>query len=169
MAEGLKPFSNLSRALYGTKLVMIWERLLPALAPFMVSLGAIGVAGQWGLFLHMALGLHIGLMIALFIIAAIAGAYFLKDFKTPSFSEINERLALDNDLKPERLLAMRHETKQPPLKLGKAKAGFAKGDPMALRFVLVLLAVFGLVIKGPVPVSQIKHALLPFCHSEKLK
>jgi hypothetical protein len=95
------------------------------------------------------------------ILCIIAAIRSILRFRAPTFTEINTRLALDNDLRPERLLAMRHEKKQPPLKVGKAKAGIAASDPFALRYVALAAAILGFLILGPVPVAQLASGFMP--------
>ena len=162
--SGQSPLSALNRALFWTRAVMIWERLLPVVFPFVlfVLLGA--VAAQWGLFLRMSGPLHavlLGLGVAVTIGSAVRG---ILRFRMPSFTELNTRLAVDNDLKPERLLAMRPANDQPSLKIGKAKAGIAAADPFALRYVALVAAMMGFLILGPVPVSQVLSGFCPFSH-----
>ncbi|WP_140984146.1 DUF4175 family protein [Asticcacaulis tiandongensis] len=146
--------SRLKRAFALTGTIMVWERVLPALTPFVLWGVSILVAGQWGLWSHLAFEGHATVMVAGLLMALVVSVRFLRRFRRPSFTETNQRLALDNRLRPERLLAMRHETQQPRLRTGKAKAGLAAGDPMALRYVLLLIAAFGLWTQGPVSVSQ---------------
>lgn len=146
--------SRLKRAFALTGTIMVWERVLPALTPFLLWGLSILVAGQWGLWSHLAFEGHAAVMVAGLLLALVVSVRSLRRFRRPSFTETNQRLALDNRLRPERLLAMRHETQQPRLKTGKAKAGLAAGDPMALRYVLLLIAAFGLWTQGPVSASQ---------------
>lgn len=156
------PFAPLNRGLFGTKLVMIWERLLPALSPFVVLALLIAVAGQWGLFARLPTpSAHAAVLAVGFVLALIASVRYARRFRLPGFTEINTRLALDNGLKPERLLAMRHEKAQPNLKIGKPKAGLAAGDPFALRYVALVAAIFGFILLGPVPLSKIASAFTP--------
>lgn len=160
------PFAPLNRGLFLTRLVMIWERLLPALSPFVVLVLLIAVAGQWGLFEHMPTpSAHAAVLIVGFVLALIAAIRSLRRFRMPGFTEINVRLALDNGLKPEKLLAMRHMKDQPRLKVGKPKAGLAQGDPFALRYIALTAAIFGFVLLGPVPLSKIEAAFCPAAHS----
>jgi hypothetical protein len=56
---------------------------------------------------------------------------------------------------------MRHEKKQPPLKVGKAKAGIAASDPLALRYVALAAAVLGFLILGPVSLAQLASGFMP--------
>jgi len=153
-------FAPLNRGLFGTRLVMIWERLLPGLSPLLVLVLLIAVAGQWGLFQRLTPTAHAAILIAGLVVAMIASLRSLRGFSMPSFTEINTRLAADNGLKPERLLAMRHQKAQPKLRLGKAKAGLAAGDPFALRYLALAAAVFGLILLGPVPLSRIAAAFM---------
>jgi hypothetical protein len=154
--------SNLNRALFWTRTVMIWERLLPAVFPFFLFVMLVAVAAQWGLFLKMPELVHLGLLSAGVVVAGIASVRAALRFRLPTFTEVNTRLAVDNDVKPERLLAMRHEVSQPRLRIGKAKAGIAAADPFALRFVALVAAMLGFLIFGPVPVNQVLHGFLPF-------
>jgi len=140
---------------------MIWEQILPALTPFLLLAGAIAVAAQWGLFLPLGSMAHIALLSAGVVAALIAAMLNLRGLRVPSFTEINSRLALDNGLKPEALIGLRHKANQPPLKIGKAKAGLAKGDPLALRYLMLILVGFGYLFQGPVPLSQIADGYLP--------
>lgn len=156
-----KPFSKLNRALFWTRAVMFWEQILPALTPFLLLAGAIAVAAQWGLFTGLDPILHIAILSAGVIAAGAAGALNLRDLRTPSFSEVNSRLALDNGVPPEVLIGLRHKAKQPALKIGKARAGLAKGDPFALRYLMLILVGFGYLFQGPVPLSQIAEGYLP--------
>lgn len=156
-----KPLSKLSRALFWTHVVMIWEQILPAVTPFLLLAGAIAVAAQWGLFAGLSPMVHLAVLTAGAVVAAIAAVLNLRGFKKPSFTEINTRLALDNGVKPDVLIGMRHKVKQPSLKIGKAKAGMAKGDPLALRYLMLILFGFGYLLQGPVPLSQIASAYMP--------
>ncbi len=163
--SGQSPFSSLSRALFWTRAVMIWERLLPVVFPFVLFILLVAVAAQWGLFLHMSRALHALLLCLGIALAGVASIRGLFRFHPPSFTELNSRLAVDNGLKPERLLAMRHESEQPHLRVGKAKAGIAVADPFALRFVALVAAMMGFLILGPVPVSQVLAGFCPFDHA----
>ncbi|MDI7776045.1 DUF4175 family protein [Asticcacaulis sp. EMRT-3] len=155
------PFAPLNRALFATKVLMIWERLLPALFPYVLLAIWVAVAAQWGLFQHLSTPAHASVLIVGFVLTFIASVRAARRFRMPGFTEINNRLALDNGLKPERLLAMRHEISQPPLKLGKAKAGIAEADPFALRYVALVAAIFGFILLGPVPMERIMSAFVP--------
>ena len=141
---------------------MVWERALPIVVPFPLLALLVAVAGQWGLFLvvpewaHAAI-LVVGLLAAIY--AAVRGALA---FRVPSFTEINTRLAVDNDLKPEQLLGMRHRKDQPVLRIGKAKAGIAAADPFALRFVALVMVALGFLILGPGSFSRMPASFCPF-------
>jgi len=156
-----KPLSRLSRALFWTKAVMLWEQILPALTPFLLLAGAIAVAAQWGLFLGLGPVVHIAILSAGVVAALIVAVLNLRGLRVPGFTEINSRLALDNAVKPEVLIGLRHKATQPPLKIGKARAGLAKGDPLALRYLMLLLVGFGYLFQGPVPLSQIADGYRP--------
>lgn len=162
--SGRKPssLSPLNRGLFGTRLVMIWERILPALFPYVLLVFIIAVAGQWGLFLHMSKPLHLALAAAGFVIALMASVRAILHFRMPSFTELNTRLAVDNGLKPERLIGMRHEVEQPSLRVGKPKAGIAESDPFALRYVALVAALLGFLILGPVPWSRVESGFMLF-------
>jgi hypothetical protein len=136
------PFSPLNRALFCTECVMIWERVLPAVTPFLLFCGTVAVAAQWGIFNGLNGLIHLGIVAAGLSVAVSLALWQVVKFKPPSFSEINQRLAIDNDTRPEALLALRHVKTQPNLKLGKPKAGIAKGDPLALRYLLIMLSIF---------------------------
>ena len=157
-----RPFSNLNRGLFWTRTVMVWERLLPALFPFVLLVLLVAVAAQWGLFLPLSPLVHAAILATGMLVAIFACVRAIMRFRQPTFTEVNTRLAVDNRLKPERLLAMRHELDQPRLKIGKAKAGIAVSDPFALRFVALMAAVMGLLILGPVPASRIAQGFCPF-------
>ena len=146
--------SPLNRGLFGTRMVMIWERLLPALFPYVLLVLLVAVAGQWRLRLHTPLWLHIAIVVAGFQDAVVASSRAILRFRLPSFTELNTRLAVDNDVKPERLIGMRHQVEQPALRVGKAKAGIAEADPFALRYLALLAALLGFLIFGPVPLSR---------------
>lgn len=156
------PLSNLNRALFWTRTVMVWERLLPAAFPFVLFVMLVAVAAQWGLFLHVPELVHLAILAAGLVAAGVASVRAALRFRNPTFTEVNSRLAVDNGVKPERLLAMRHEVSQPVLRIGKAKAGIAAADPFALRFVALVAAMLGFLIFGPVPVSQVVNGFLPF-------
>ena len=156
------PLSNLNRALFWTRTVMVWERLLPAVFPFVLFVMLVAVAAQWGLFLHVPEQAHLAILAAGLVAAGVASVRAALRFRNPTFTEVNSRLAVDNGVKPERLLAMRHEVSQPVLRIGKAKAGIAAADPFALRFVALVAAMLGFLIFGPVPVSQVVNGFLPF-------
>jgi hypothetical protein len=156
------PLAPLNRGLFLTKAVMIWERLLlPVIFPFVLLALLVAVAGQWGLFVLLPKAAHIAVLVAGLVICLVASVRMALRFRMPSFTEVNMRLALDNDLRPERLLAMRHEKQQPPLKVGKAKAGIAASDPLALRYVALALAILGFLIMGPVSVNQVASGFMP--------
>lgn len=146
----------------GTEWVMMWERILPALAPVVVSLALIAVAGQWGLFALLVPLAHAGVLAGIAIVTGLFVVRGLMRFKRPTFQEIIARLAADNGYEYHQVLGMRHLKAHPKLKVGKAKAGLAQGDPMALRFVAALVAVLGFLVIGPVPVNQIGAAFNPF-------
>ena len=156
------PLAPLNRGLFLTQATMIWERLLlPAIFPFVLLALLVAVAGQWGLFAQMPKVAHIAVLAVGVVICVVASMRLALRFRMPSFTEINTRLALDNDLRPERLLAMRHEKQQPPLKIGKAKAGIAASDPLALRYVALAAAILGFLILGPVPVEEVASGFMP--------
>ncbi len=157
------PLAPLNRGLFLTKVTMVWERLLlPAIFPFVLLALLVAVAGQWGVFALVPKVAHIAVLVAGAVICVVASVRMVLRFRMPSFTEINTRLALDNDLRPERLLAMRHEKQQPPLKVGKAKAGIAASDPLALRYVALAAAILGFLIVGPVPVERVASGFMPF-------
>ncbi|MBW8881240.1 MAG: DUF4175 family protein [Asticcacaulis sp.] len=151
----------MNRALFWTQGVMIWERVLPALFPYVLLVVLIAVAAQWGVFVNMPAWLHAGLLSAGLLVAIFLSLRAIFRFRLPTFTEVNTRLAVDNGVKPERLLAMRHEADQPALKVGKPKAGIAVADPFALRFVALVAAVLGFLVLGPVPWSQIERGFCP--------
>lgn len=156
------PLAPLNRGLFFTKATMIWERLLlPSLFPFVLLALLLAVAGQWGLFALVPQPAHIATLVFGLILCIIAAVRTILRFRMPTFTEINTRLALDNDLRPEHLLAMRHETQQPPLKVGKAKAGIAASDPFALRYVALAAAILGFLIQGPVSVERVTSGFMP--------
>ncbi len=156
------PLAPLNRGLFLTKATMIWERLLlPAIFPFVLLALLVAVAGQWGVFARVPQIAHIAVLVVGLILCIIAAIRTILRFRAPTFTEINTRLALDNDLRPERLLAMRHEKQQSPLKVGKAKAGIAASDPFALRYVALAAAILGLLIQGPVSVEQVVSGFMP--------
>ncbi len=161
-----QPLSNLNRALFWTRTVMVWERLLPAVFPFVLLALLVAVAAQWGAFLHIDPLAHTAILLGGLLMACVAAVRTVLSFRQPTFTEVNTRLAIDNGVKPERLLAMRHEAKQPALRIGKAKAGVAVSDPFALRFVALVAAILGLVIHGPVPVQQVAQGFCPFPQSQ---
>ena len=161
MSPSQSPVSRLNRALFWTKATMVWERLLPAIFPFVVLGLLIAAAGEWGLFLWVPLFVHLLCLAVGLLVTVIISVRALFGFRLPSFTEINGRLATDNGLKPERLIAMRHEVVQPKLKIGKAKAGIATADPFALRYVAIAAIVLGLLINGPVPLSRVQTAFFP--------
>lgn len=156
------PISPLNRALFGTRLVMMWERLLPAIFPYVLLVVLVAVAAQWGLFMRMPRLVHLALLAAGLVAAVVVSVRAALRFRMPSFTELNTRLALDNGLKPERLLAMRHETGQPRLRIGRAKAGIAVADPFALRYVALVAAMLGFLVIGPVPWSRVAAGFCPF-------
>ena len=156
------PLAPLNRGLFLTKATMIWERLLlPSLFPFVLLVLLVAVAGQWGLFALVPQVAHIAALAIGLIFCIIAAVRTILRFRMPTFTEINTRLALDNGLRPERLLAMRHEKNQPPLKVGKAKAGIAASDPFALRYVALAAAILGFLIQGPVSVERVASGFVP--------
>lgn len=156
MSSNKSPMAPLNRGLFLTKMTMIWERLVvPFLFPYVLLALLIVVAGQWGLFAPLSKPVHLAILAAGFVIVSVASVRAALRFRMPSFTEINTRLAVDNALRPERLLAMRHEKQQPPLKVGKAKAGIAASDPFALRYVALAAAILGFLIMGPVPVERL--------------
>jgi hypothetical protein len=156
------PLAPLNRGLFFTKATMIWERLLlPAIFPFVLLFLIVAVAGQWGLFVWVPTPAHIAVLTIGLLICVTAAVRMALRFRMPTFTEVNTRLALDNDLRPERLLAMRHEKKQPRLKVGKAKAGIASADPFALRYVALSAAILGFLILGPVSLERVVGGFMP--------
>ncbi|HTM80239.1 DUF4175 family protein [Asticcacaulis sp.] len=156
------PLAPLNRGLFLTQATMIWERLLlPAIFPFLLLALLVAVAGQWGLFALVPKPVHIAVLAVGLVICVVAAVRLALRFRMPTFTEINTRLAVDNDLRPERLLAMRHERQQPSLKVGKAKAGIAASDPFALRYVALAAAILGFLILGPVSVDQVASGFMP--------
>ena len=131
---------------------MVWERLVPVVAPFLVLGLVLAVAGQWGVFKRILPVWH-----AAFIAAIRASMRF----KMPDFGALYRRVASDNDMTYEQILNLRHQPNQPRMRLGRPKAGIAQADPFALRFVAVLMAALGYLIFGPVPVSQWVEAFTP--------
>jgi hypothetical protein len=79
----------------------------------------------------------------------------LRHVTWPNYRDSMTRLARDNGLTYEKLLGVRHQTTQPAFKVLRPRAGLAKGDPLALRFVILLAALFGLWIKGIPSLSQL--------------
>lgn len=157
-------FAPVQRAVVITRLIMIWERLVPVVTPYVILAALIAVAGQWGLFQHVTRLWHIGLLVAGAIIATMAAITHLLRFRLPGFIELYQRIAVDNDMPYERILNLRHQHAQPRLRIGQPKAGMAEADPLALRFVAVLMAVLGYLIFGPVPTTQIHQAFTPLSH-----
>ena len=155
-------FSRLNRALFWTRAVMVWERALPAVVPFPLAALLIAVAGQWGVFLAVPQWSHAAILALALLIAIYAAIRAALAFRLPSFTELNTRLAVDNDLRPEQLLALRHEKEQPALRIGKAKAGIAAADPFALRFVALVLIVLGFLVLGPGSFARMGPSFCPF-------
>lgn len=155
-------FSRLNRALFWTHTVMVWERLLPVLVPFPLLALLVAVAGQWGLFLIVPTWAHIAILVVGLLVAIYAAVRSAMAFRKPTFTEVNTRLAVDNEMKPEQLLGMRHQKNQPALRIGKAKAGIAKADPFALRFVALAMLVLGLLILGPSSVYRMPASFCPY-------
>ncbi len=155
-------FSRLNRALFWTKAVMVWERILPIIVPFPLLALLVAVAGQWGLFLVVPLWAHIAILVIGLLIAIYAAVRAALNFRLPSFGEVNTRLAVDNEMKPEQLLGLRHAKDQPSLRIGKAKAGIAKADPFALRFVALVMIMLGFLILGPSSFSRVPPSFCPF-------
>ena len=94
-----RPFSNLNRALFWTRTVMVWERLLPALFPFVLLFLLVAVAAQWGLFLKLPPMVHAGILAAGLLVAIFACVRAVMRFRQPTFTEVNTRLAVDNRMK----------------------------------------------------------------------
>ena len=140
---------------------MVWERLVPVVAPFLVLGLVLAVAGQWGVFKRILPVWHAGLIITGVIVAFIAAIRASMRFKMPDFGALYRRVASDNDMTYEQILNLRHQPNQPRMRLGRPKAGIAQDDPFALRFVAVLMAALGYLIFGPVPVSQWVEAFTP--------
>lgn len=140
---------------------MVWERLLPVWVPFVLLALLVAVAGQWGLFIRLPVWAHVVVLAAGLMVAVIAALRAALRFRWPDFVDIHRRVAVDNGLKYQRILAMRHETDQPRLRIGKAKAGVAEADPFALRYVALVAAMLGFLVLGPVPVSRIAAAFCP--------
>ena len=141
---------------------MVWERILPVLVPLPLLALLVAVAGQWGLFLVVPKWAHIAILVVGILIALYASVRSAMAFRKPTFTEVNTRLAVDNDMKPEQLIGMRHDKVQPALRIGKAKAGIAKADPFALRFVALAMLVLGLLILGPSSICRMPASFCPF-------
>ena len=155
-------FSRLNRALFWTRTVMVWERILPVLVPFPLLALLVAVAGQWGLFLVVPAWAHAAILSAGLLAAIYAAVRSALRFRQPSFTEVNTRLAVDNDLKPEQLLGLRHAKDQPSLRIGKAKAGIAAADPFALRFVALVMVALGFLILGPTSFARMPSSFCLF-------
>lgn len=155
-------FSRLNRALFWTHAVMVWERVLPVIVPFPLLALLVAVAGQWGLFLVVPKWAHIAILVIGLLIAVYAAVRSALAFRKPTFTEVNTRLAIDNEMKPEQLLGLRHAKDQPALRIGKAKAGIAVADPFALRFVALAMLVLGLLILGPSSVYRMPTSFCPY-------
>ena len=122
---------------------MVWERLVPVVAPFLVLGLVLAVAGQWGVFKRILPVWHAGLIITGVIVAFIAAIRASMRFKMPDFGALYRRVASDNDMTYEQILNLRHQPNQPRMRLGR---------PMAA---------LGYLIFGPVPVSQWVEAFTP--------
>ena len=164
MSTASSAFSRLNRALFWTKAVMVWERALPIIVPFPLLALLVAVAGQWGLFLTVPPWAHLAILVAGLLVAIYAAVRAAMAFRLPSFTELNTRLAVDNEMKPEQLLAMRHVKDQPSLRIGKAKAGIAAADPFALRFVALVMIMLGFLILGPRSFTRMAPSFCPYAH-----
>lgn len=162
MSTASSAFSRLNRALFWTQAVMVWERALPILVPFPLLALLIAVAGQWGLFLIVPKWAHLAILVLGLLLAIHAAVRGALAFRMPTFTEVNTRLAVDNEMRPEQLLAMRHQKDQPVLRVGKAKAGIAAADPFALRFVALVMIMLGFLILGPGSFARMPASFCPF-------
>ncbi len=145
---------------------MVWERLLPAIVPFPLLALLVAVAGQWGLFLVVPKWAHAAILAAGLLAAIYAAVRAALAFRQPSFTEVNTRLAVDNDMKPEQLLGLRHAKDQPAFRIGKAKAGIAAADPFALRFVALVMIMLGFLILGPGSFARMPSSFCPFAGTQ---
>ena len=66
------PLSPLNRAKFWTRVVMVWERLLPGLFPYVLLALLIAVAGQWGVFLRTPKLVHAAILAVGFVLAVVA-------------------------------------------------------------------------------------------------
>lgn len=149
------PMTRLSRALMSQKLIMLWESFIPSLAPVIVWALGVLLGGVWNLWEDIVPSLKPLVVWGSFGLSVIFSLMALKNVKWPNYREGMTRLAIDNKLTYEKLLGVRHQDKQPALKILRPRAGLAKGDPLALRFVIILAALFGLWIKGIPSLNQL--------------
>ena len=162
---------------------LLWERLWPALWPANGIAGLFVAAALFGLFAGLNWQLHALVLSALTAAIAVSLCARLKDFSLPRWSEGARRIERDSTLshRPiteggdtlavgagdavaeefwrahlKRLLASIRR-----LRLAPPAPGLPKRDPYALRFIVLLLVIAGLIFAGPDWSRRISAALHP--------
>jgi uncharacterized protein (TIGR02302 family) len=171
--------ARIERAVWRARLVLLWEIVWPLLAPLAVLIGIFLALSWFGLWRAVPLPLRVALLIA-FCAAAIFLALRASSARAPRRSEslariehasgvlhrpataFGDRLASAPDdpvaaalwaAHRERLLAALDK-----LKAGTPSPGLSRRDPVALRFLVLLLVVVGFFVAGPERIERLGEA-----------
>lgn len=175
-SKGLKrakpfPLTPISRLLFFQTFIMVLEGFLPSLMALILGLMAVFTLGQWGL--AGAIGLAplapeasvspgaLIMMVAVFV----AVILMFRRMAWPKDRQLWERLAHDNGLNYQDVLSLRHSDGPHGLRLRRPRAFLSYGDPLALRFILILSMGLGLWLHGTQSITSglnaIRGLLLP--------
>lgn len=167
---------RLTRALWGARLVMLWERGARVWVPLVLAAGLIATAGLWGVFDTLSLLAHTVVLALVAITALVFAVRGVLALRWPNRAETRARLEADSRLEHAPLTALddAQATGDPALwalhraraaealtqaRLGRPRAGVAQADPMALRYALVIAALLALWARGP---ERLAHAVQAF-------
>lgn len=159
-------------------LVMSWERFVPVIAPWGVLALVVLVAAQWSVFARLHIQAHVLILIVGLLVALVASGRALTRFRFPSRDDILRRLETDSQLPKGRLLGLydspaagdaalwqvhleQARDLAPTLRVGKPKAGIAEADPLALRYVALVLFALGLFWSGSPDLNRLREGLMP--------
>lgn len=160
------------------RLPLVWERLVPALAPWLLAALATAALGVWMQALPLSGLWGPALLIAPFGLALAFSLRNLVRLRLPARHEAESRLTADNGLVHRPFAALNdtlatgnadlwdlHRVQSAEslrrLRLARPRAALAAADPLALRYALTLALVLGLWTQGPDGVDQARSAFRP--------
>jgi hypothetical protein len=169
---------RLDRALTAARFVMLWEQGWAIWAPLLLAAAFIAVAGLWGVFERLPAWADAVAVAAAVVVGtafAVRGALSLR---WPTREETSRRVETDSRLvhRPLASLSDTPAAGDPELwalhraraveaiaktRVGRPKAGIAKADPFALRYLLLVAAALALWARGPESLPQAQMAFRP--------